>query len=38
NLVLLCRRHHVMWHSGELLLPDMDVPWLRKPLDPPMVA
>jgi hypothetical protein len=38
NLVLLCRRHHVMWHQGRLLLPDLDVPWLRKPLDPPMVA
>jgi hypothetical protein len=38
NLVLLCRRHHVMWHRGELELPDLDVPWLRRPLDPPMVA
>jgi 5-methylcytosine-specific restriction protein A len=38
NLALLCRRHHVMWHAGRLLLPDLDVPWLRKPLDPPMVA
>ena len=38
NLALLCRRHHVMWHQGRLLLPDLDVPWLRKPLDPPMVA
>lgn len=38
NLVLLCRRHHVMWHQGRLLLPDLNVPWLRKPLDPPMVA
>ncbi len=38
NLVLLCRRHHVMWHEGRILLPDLRVPWLRKPLDPPMVA
>jgi hypothetical protein len=38
NLVLLCRRHHVMWHEGRLPLADLDVPWLRKPLDPPMVA
>ena len=38
NLVLLCRRHHVMWHDGRLLLPDMDVPWLRAPDDPPLVA
>jgi hypothetical protein len=38
NLVLLCRRHHVVWHQGRLLLRDLDVPWLRKPLDPPMVA
>jgi hypothetical protein len=38
NLALLCRRHHVMWHQGRLQLPDLDVPWLRKPLDPPMVA
>ena len=38
NLVLLCRRHHLAWHDGRLLLPDLNVPWLRKPLDPPMVA
>ena len=38
NLALLCRRHHLMWHDGRLLLPDLDVPWLRTPLDPPMVA
>ena len=38
NLVLLCRRHHVLWHQGRLLLADLRVPWLRKPLDPPMVA
>ena len=38
NLVLLCRRHHVQWHDGRLLLSQLNVPWLRKPLDPPMVA
>lgn len=38
NLVLLCRRHHVMWHLGRLRITDLRVPWLRKPLDPPMVA
>jgi hypothetical protein len=38
NLALLCRRHHVLWHLGKLLLHDLNVPWLRKPLDPPMVA
>ena len=38
NLVLLCRRHHVQWHKGQLRLTDLRVPWLRKPLDPPMVA
>ena len=29
NLVLLCRRHHVMWHRGRLRLIDLHVPWLR---------
>ena len=29
NLVLLCRRHHVMWHRGRLTLADLHVPWLR---------
>ena len=38
NLVLLCRRHHLTWHDGRLLLRDLDVPWLRTPLDPPMTA
>jgi hypothetical protein len=28
NLVLLCRRHHVMWHRGLLTLTDLRVPWL----------
>jgi hypothetical protein len=27
NLVLLCRRHHVLWHSGKLQLHHLDVPW-----------
>ena len=28
NLVLLCRRHHVLWHRGRLTLTDLHVPWL----------
>ena len=28
NLVLLCRRHHLMWHRGRLALTDLHVPWL----------
>ena len=35
---LLCRRHHVLWHEGRLRLAELRVPWLRTPLDPPMVA
>jgi hypothetical protein len=31
NLVLLCRRHHVMWHRQQLTLTDLRVPWLRLP-------
>jgi len=27
NLVLLCRRHHVLWHLGQLRLVDLHVPW-----------
>jgi hypothetical protein len=27
NLVLLCRRHHVLWHLGKITLPDLHVPW-----------
>ena len=27
NLVLLCRRHHVLWHLGKLRLRDLHVPW-----------
>jgi hypothetical protein len=31
NLVLLCRRHHVMWHRQQITLTDLRVPWLRLP-------
>jgi hypothetical protein len=31
NLVLLCRRHHVMWHRQQLGLTDLRVPWKRLP-------
>jgi hypothetical protein len=27
NLVLLCRRHHVLWHLGKIALVDLHVPW-----------
>lgn len=27
NLVLLCRRHHVLWHLGKTTLRDLHVPW-----------
>ena len=27
NLVLLCRRHHVLWHLGKLQLHHLNVPW-----------
>lgn len=27
NLVLLCRRHHVLWHLGKLHLRQLHVPW-----------
>jgi hypothetical protein len=27
NLVLLCRRHHVLWHLGKLRLHHLSVPW-----------
>ena len=27
NLVLLCRRHHVLWHLGKITLRDLYVPW-----------
>jgi len=29
NLVLLCRRHHVLWHLGRIALADLHVPWRR---------
>ncbi len=28
NLVLLCRRHHLMWHQGRLQRRDLHVPWI----------
>jgi hypothetical protein len=28
NVVLLCRRHHVLWHLGKLTLHDLHVPWI----------
>lgn len=27
NLVLLCRRHHVLWHLSRLRLDGLHVPW-----------
>ena len=27
NLVLLCRRHHVLWHLGTITLRHLTVPW-----------
>jgi hypothetical protein len=27
NLVLLCRRHHILWHLGKITLHDLHVPW-----------
>jgi hypothetical protein len=27
NLVLLCRRHHVLWHLGKITIDDLVVPW-----------
>ncbi len=35
NLALLCRRHHVMWHQGRLLLRDLRLPWLTTTAAPP---
>lgn len=31
NLVLLCRRHHVLWHRGTIGLHDLHLPWLAEP-------
>jgi hypothetical protein len=28
NLVLLCRRHHLLWHQGRVRLRDLHIPWL----------
>jgi hypothetical protein len=33
NLVLLCRRHHVLWHLGKIDTSHLHVPWLRDPRD-----
>ncbi|MCW2679718.1 MAG: putative endonuclease [Frankiales bacterium] len=46
NLVLLCRRHHVLWHLGKLTLDDLHVPWTNnaagpappRPMPPPPPA
>ena len=35
NLVLLCRRHDVMWHQGRLHLHNLHVPWLTNRTDRP---
>jgi hypothetical protein len=34
NLVLLCRRHHVLWHRGTIGLHDLHVPWLTSHTEP----
>jgi hypothetical protein len=31
NLVLLCRRHHVLWHRGSIGHHDLHTPWLPEP-------
>jgi hypothetical protein len=31
NMVLLCRRHHVLWHLGTITLDRLHVPWLADP-------
>ena len=35
NLVLLCRRHHTLWHQGRLTLHQLHVPWIDGTHDPP---
>lgn len=35
NLVLLCRRHHTLWHRGRLTLRQLYVPWITGTHDPP---
>ena len=37
NLVLLCRRHHVLWHRRQLGHADLRIPW-RPPPPPRLVA
>jgi len=34
NLVLLCRRHHVLWHLGKITLNELRVPWIVDPAGP----
>jgi len=29
NMILLCRRHHTLWHQGRLQLHDLHAPWLN---------
>lgn len=38
NLVLLCRRHHVLWHLGKIRLLHLHVPWITTPTGPPPPA
>jgi hypothetical protein len=40
NLVLLCRRHHVLWHLGKLTLADLHIPWHPDAAgaDPPLAS
>jgi hypothetical protein len=33
DLVLLCRRDHVLWHKGKIGLRDLRVPWHQPPPD-----
>ena len=35
NLVLLCRRHHVLWHLGKVRLRHLHAPWLHAPVAQP---
>ena len=35
NLVLLCRRHHVLWHHGKLHLHHLTTPWHPDQQTPP---
>jgi len=35
NLVLLCRRHHLLWHQGRLTLHHLNIPWLTSHQPPP---